>query len=96
MSELFERAVEIANEKFDGHLTVMKFTGNWRAAFDTWSDRFEISAMPKGETLDDALMNLMISFEAHQADPARWTKWFELQAEMEEQKFECRHDENSK
>ena len=33
--ELLKRLVDIANERFDGHLTIMKFSTNWRVGFGT-------------------------------------------------------------
>ena len=37
--ELFTRLVETADKSHDGHLTVMKFTTNWRVGFVTPDDR---------------------------------------------------------
>ena len=51
---------EIANEQFDGHYTVMKFTTNYRVAFGTihannYSElREEIKRMAEGKTLESA------------------------------------------
>jgi len=52
--ELFEELQRIANEKFDGHFTVMKFTTNWRVGFGTVNERSEIAALPSGETFAQA------------------------------------------
>ena len=51
---------EIANEQFDGHYTVMKFTTNYRVAFGTImaNDYCElrevIQGMAEGKTLEEA------------------------------------------
>ncbi len=60
---LLELATEIANKKYDGHFTLMKFTTNWRFCFgtvdydgDVFVYRDNISRMAVGETLDDSIM----------------------------------------
>ena len=51
---------EIANEQFDGHYTVMKFTTNYRVAFGTIHAndydelRKVIQGMAEGKTLEEA------------------------------------------
>ena len=51
---------EIANEQFDGHYTVMKFTTNYRVAFGTIHAndydelREVIQEMAEGKTLEEA------------------------------------------
>ena len=51
---------EIANEQFDGHYTVMKFTTNYRVAFGTLHAndydelREVIHGMAEGKTLEEA------------------------------------------
>jgi hypothetical protein len=44
----------VANERHDGHFTIMKFKTNWRIAFRTPTDREEIEGMSVGETFDEA------------------------------------------
>jgi hypothetical protein len=53
-AELMARLVAFAKARADGHLTVMRFTTNWRVAFTTIEDRFEIDAMPVGKTFAEA------------------------------------------
>lgn len=49
-------AQAIADKSFDGHMTIMKFTTGWRVLFGTQPEsRTEISAMPFGKTLAQAL-----------------------------------------
>ena len=51
---LFKSLVEIADRSFDGHLTVMKFTTNWRVGFGTPDNRDAINGMAVGKTFADA------------------------------------------
>jgi len=55
--------VTIANADFDGHLSVMKFTTNWRVGFITPDGRDGISAMHEGETFDEAATKALLSVE---------------------------------
>jgi hypothetical protein len=63
-----EWLVRCAAECFDGHLTIMKFTGNWRVGFGTLGSgdimelRADIAGMAVGTTLAEAA-------EAALADP---------------------------
>jgi hypothetical protein len=50
---LFDRLVARGAE-FDGHLTIMKFTTNWRVGFGTPSDHAEIADMCVGKTFEEA------------------------------------------
>jgi hypothetical protein len=56
--ELLKRLVDIANERFDGHVTIMKFTTNWRVGFGTPSQVYSNKAndveMMDGKTLEEA------------------------------------------
>jgi hypothetical protein len=54
--ELLKRLVDIANERFDGHVTIMKFTANWRVGFGTPSQvyRADELEMMEGKTLEEA------------------------------------------
>jgi hypothetical protein len=44
----------VAAERFDGHVTVMKFTTNWRVGFGTPASRCDIDQMWEGTTFADA------------------------------------------
>jgi hypothetical protein len=46
----------IANEKFDGHLTIMKFATNWRVGFYIPTGRGYIDWMPVGKTFEEAAL----------------------------------------
>ena len=56
LEALTKRAVEIC----DGHLTIIRFTGNWRVGFGTldgvnhFSHRLAIDRMPAGKTFAEA------------------------------------------
>ena len=56
--ELLKRLVDIANERFDGHVTIMKFSTNWRVGFGTPSCVYSYKAddveMMEGKTLEEA------------------------------------------
>jgi hypothetical protein len=60
--ELFQLAQDYANTRYNGHLTIMKLSGNWRACFGTpWSEniREDISKMVEGNTLEACLLKLL-------------------------------------
>jgi hypothetical protein len=52
--ELFRRLQEHADRKFDGHLTILKFTTNWRVGFETPAEREDIDRMAVGTTFAEA------------------------------------------
>jgi hypothetical protein len=56
---LIKIAEAIANEHFSGHLTILKFTTEWKAGFGTITERDEINELIGYSTLDDALTNLI-------------------------------------
>ena len=49
--ELMRRLESVAASLFDGHLTIMKFTTNWRVGFGTPFDRYDIRPCPSGGRL---------------------------------------------
>jgi hypothetical protein len=51
---LFEQLTHRAQEEHDGHLTIMRFTTNWRVGFDTPQDREAIDEMHVGKTFAEA------------------------------------------
>lgn len=53
--EKMNQVIKIANEEFDGHFTLMKFTTNWRLTFGTVENREDINASECAETLDEVL-----------------------------------------
>ncbi|MGF3075726.1 hypothetical protein [Facklamia sp. P12955] len=55
----FYKMIEVANEKFDGHFTLMKFTSNWGVCYGTVNSREDISNMAKGDTVNEAIENLL-------------------------------------
>ena len=53
-SQLLSLLTARADTNHDGHLTIMKFTTNWRVGFGTVSDRDDIGKLAEGSTFEDA------------------------------------------
>ena len=71
-NDLLSKLALIADIKFDGHLTIMKFTNNWRVDFGTLCDRGDINAMPAGKSFYEAVANALadlILSESSEDDP---------------------------
>ena len=51
MLDLLNELIAVADTHFDGHLTIMKFTDNWRVGFGTPHDRHDIDDMAAGKSL---------------------------------------------
>lgn len=49
--------IDIANKEYDGHFTLMKFTGDWRCCFGTIDDRMKSYYMAYGKIMDGAIDN---------------------------------------
>ncbi|AIY80541.1 hypothetical protein U728_744 [Clostridium botulinum 202F] len=56
---MLEELIKIANELYDGHFTIMKFTTNYRVCFGTVSEREDIKFMAEGKTLEEAIMQVI-------------------------------------
>lgn len=57
-----EKLVQIANERYDGHFTLMKFTNNWRCCFGTILDTmYAIKYMPEGKTMEEAIKKCILN-----------------------------------
>jgi hypothetical protein len=54
MDELMQELIAVANGDFDGHVTIMKFTGNWRVGFGTVSERCDIDKLAVGKSFEVA------------------------------------------
>ncbi len=52
--ELWEQLQKVADEKHDGHLTILKFTTNWRVAFFTHVEREQVEKMAVGTSFAEA------------------------------------------
>ncbi|WP_045523315.1 hypothetical protein [Neobacillus niacini] len=60
--DLFQLAQDYANTRHNGHLTIMKLSGNWRACFGTPGSeniREDFSKMVEGKTLEACLLKLL-------------------------------------
>ena len=55
--------IQLANQKYDGHFTLMKFTGNWRCCFGTITNhaRTAIEQMEVGKTMDEAIIKTIVN-----------------------------------
>lgn len=67
--ELFELFCDIANKRYDGHFTLMKFTTNWRCGFGTVHAGYvnqrgipvsEVSGMAIGKDANEAISNCIV------------------------------------
>ncbi len=61
-NEIFQHCIDIANEKYDGHFTLFKFTTNWRFCFgtvgalaDLMTEHLVISIMAEGKKPEEAI-----------------------------------------
>ncbi|MCB2294806.1 hypothetical protein LGK95_15000 [Clostridium algoriphilum] len=53
-----ENLISIANARYDGHFTLMKFTTNWRCCFGTiWDSLQGTVFMSEGKTMQEAIDN---------------------------------------
>jgi hypothetical protein len=56
--DIVQRLIDTADEHFHGHVTIMKFTTNWRVGFGTpwqvYSNRADDVDMMAGKTLEEA------------------------------------------
>jgi hypothetical protein len=57
--ELWKQLQEVANKKYDGHLTILKFTTNWRIGFFTPAEREQIDEMAEGSSFAEAARNAL-------------------------------------
>jgi hypothetical protein len=57
---MFELLQQIADKRFDGHLTIMKFTTNWRVGFITAENRCLIQKLSEGKTFEEAAIKAII------------------------------------
>src|SRR5215510_10082574 len=53
-AKLIAKLIERAKRDFDGHLTILRFTTNWRVGFITPDERADIDGLPVGETFEEA------------------------------------------
>lgn len=50
--------IEFAERYHDGHMTIMKFTTNWRVGYGTPATHEDIQQLSQGDTLEEALDGL--------------------------------------
>lgn len=65
LDTLLSIAGDLAQKDFGGHLTIMKFTTNWRVGYGTPTDdghtRDFIGCLTEGKTLYEALVNFIMT-----------------------------------
>ena len=54
--ELLTGFESVASSCFDGHITIMRFTTNWRVGFGTPASRCDIDRMWSGKTFQEAAL----------------------------------------
>jgi len=57
--QVMEQALDIAHNNHDNHLTIFRFTTNWKAGFGTITERSDIENMITGKTLEETLLRLI-------------------------------------
>lgn len=65
LNTLIKILEKMAKKEADGHITIMKFTTGWKAAFatpdlDAGRGRKQINKLKKYDTLEEAIENLLI------------------------------------
>lgn len=53
--DVLKECERIANENYDGHFTIMKFTTNWKFCFGQPNNYEEIQLMATGWTMEEAV-----------------------------------------
>lgn len=54
--DVFKKCIDFANENYDGHFTLLKFTTNWAFCFGTlYVNNDNIWMMAKGKTPEEAM-----------------------------------------
>ena len=56
---MLDFAEKIAQEKHDGHLTILRFATEWTCAFGTITEQEEINKLPGCQTLQEARASLL-------------------------------------
>lgn len=51
---MLARLQDVAKRKHDGHLTILRFTTNWRVGFLTPTSREEVNSLAVGSTFAEA------------------------------------------
>ncbi|MCL4386442.1 MAG: hypothetical protein M1326_09070 [Cyanobacteria bacterium] len=65
LNTLFNILEEMAKKQADGHITILKFTTDWKVAFstpdfDSGDGREQISKLKNYDTLEEAIKDLLI------------------------------------
>lgn len=57
--QLFDLLQIVARKRSDGHVTIMRFTTNWRVGFDTPDDLLAPNVMHSGKTFAEAAIKAL-------------------------------------
>lgn len=57
--QLFQILQLVARKRSDGHVTIMRFTTNWRVGFDTPNDLYAPNVMHSGKTFAEAAIKAL-------------------------------------
>ncbi len=57
--EALKGLIEVAEARYDGHFTIMRFTTNWRVGFGTPDSRIDIGNLAVGKNLLEAALNAL-------------------------------------
>lgn len=61
MKNLIKKVEKIANEKYSGHYTILKFTTHYKVSFGTVIEMDEIDVLTPYNSLKEALLNLILN-----------------------------------
>lgn len=53
-SLILAKLQDVAKRKYDGHLTILRFTTNWRVGFITPTSRDDVNRLASGTTFAEA------------------------------------------
>jgi hypothetical protein len=70
---ILEKCIQAAEASYDGHLTILRFTSNWRCCFGTLMDAnsYTTAYMAEGKTIEEALeKTLKYNYNAHDIQDA--------------------------
>jgi hypothetical protein len=56
----FDELVQLAKREHNGHLTIMRFTTNWREGFGTVNSRCEVCALGEGKTFAEVAQQALM------------------------------------
>lgn len=77
--KVFERCKQVADEKFDGHMTLYKFSGGWKFCFGTPDDLYiETVNLFEGDTPEEAMTKALQNPKYVEASEGVYQEEYEL------------------